>query len=508
MKKIAIIGAGPGGLAAAVSALEEGLQPHVFEASQRIGGVWGPDNRELSDHGTAWPGMKVNVSRHTGTFSNFPWPETTPDFPTTQEVYDYLLSYATHFGILPHIRFGSRVINITQPDGKWLVQWQETQGVMKEEVFDALIIATSRFSKPYTPPFKGLEKIKVNHIHSSKYKSPNEFTDKKTLLVGGSLSSVSLAEDLIKKTEVIHLIRKPRWIVKRFRSSDPQNNGALLPRDLSKTFISSQKKLTADEQYQFMLQHCAEQNEYPEWRMLPSSPLGFAVADEYFDGVRKQKIKPVQGEVDHFLEESVVLTDGRTIEFDAVIFCTGYQRDLPFLPPALRLESAITLYEDIFHCDAANIAYIGMYPNARGAAFPVLELQTRYACGVISERLKLPASDKLHEAIANTPKERDEIQYMTALAEKLGVMPDMNSTNLNLRHLLLYGAFTPERFRQTGVHNNADAALKAMEEKEAYRLKLLNAKSTVPSLAYLCFFKHQESKKIIVDNNKLEGLQI
>jgi dimethylaniline monooxygenase (N-oxide forming) len=81
MQRIAIIGAGASGLTSAEAALEEGMLPSIFEASHRIGGVWGPDNREASDHGSAWPGMKVDISRHTGTFSHFQWPQNATDFP-------------------------------------------------------------------------------------------------------------------------------------------------------------------------------------------------------------------------------------------------------------------------------------------------------------------------------------------------------------------------------------------------------------------------------------------
>ncbi|WP_454782616.1 flavin-containing monooxygenase [Legionella sp. WA2022007384] len=499
MPKIAIIGAGASGLTSAEAALEEGIVPTLFEMSFRIGGVWGPDIRKPEDKGSAWPGMKVNISRHTGAFSNFSWPRDAADFPTTQEVYDYLSSYATHFDLFPYIRFGCRVTEVLEQDGKWLIRWQENQTTLKEESFDSIIIASSKFTSPSVPNFKGLEQLNDKMLHSSKYKSAKEFAKKRVLIVGGSLSGTSIAEEIAKVTDVIHLLRKERWVIKRYRSSDPKNNGPFLPRDLLKTYNSAQTPLSKEELYQFMLQHCSEQQEVPEWHMSPSSPVGFVVADDYFKEVRSGRLKPIRGEIDYFLNSSVVLKDGRTIEFDVVIFCTGYERDLSFLPESLRLNPTSPLYEDTFPLDTKNLAYIGMYPGARGAVFPLVELQARYACGVFSGRLKLPSIDLMKEEIANTPKDREEIKFSTALAQKLGVMPNLNSYNWVLRHMLLNGAYTPARFRLEGLQSNPKTAVKSIKETEIYRSTLLRAHDKVPTLASLCLFQlnqHRNKKEM------------
>lgn len=494
MLRVAIIGAGASGLTSAVAALEAGMLPTVFEMHQQIGGVWRSDTGDSSDLGLAWPGMKVNISRHTGTFSNFDWPPTAPDFPTTQEVYNYLSDYAKHFHVLPYIRFSCQVIEVIPTGKKWHVCWKENTDANKEEIFDYLIIATSKFTHPHVPDFNGLEKIKDKMIHSSKYRSAEEFINKKVLVIGGSLSGTAIAEEVAEKANVVHLFRKERWIIKRYRSSDPANNGPLLPRDLLKTFASSQVSFSKEEQYQSMLQHCSEQNAFPEWCMYPTSPVGFVVADNYFNEVRAGKLIPIRGEVDYFLDSRVNLKDGRSINFDAVILCTGYERDLTFLPEYLRLTSTSLLYEDTFPIEAENIAYIGMYPNARGAVFPIVELQARLVCAIFSGKLQLPSQEIMKEEIDKTPKDRDEIKFLTALAQMLGVEPDIDSLNLGLRHVLLEGAFTSARFRLSGFNHNYESALNSINETEMYRRKLLRSNNEIPSLASMCLFKLNQSK--------------
>lgn len=141
--KIAIIGAGPSGLAAAKAVLEQGLTPVVFEKAETLGGVWRPD-------GLAWPQMQVNISRHNGVFSDFPWEEKKSDFPVTPEMYDYLLAYAKHFNLEPQIKYGHCVINVSQQDKGWRIRYAENENE-HEDYYDAVIVASGRYGSPQLP---------------------------------------------------------------------------------------------------------------------------------------------------------------------------------------------------------------------------------------------------------------------------------------------------------------------------------------------------------------------
>lgn len=100
--KIAIIGAGVSGIAAAKQLAHH--NPVVFEASDSIGGVW--------KH-CAYSSTKLQSPRCSYEFSDFPWPDrNNHSFPSHLEILDYLHSYAEHFDVLKFIKFNSKVVQV------------------------------------------------------------------------------------------------------------------------------------------------------------------------------------------------------------------------------------------------------------------------------------------------------------------------------------------------------------------------------------------------------------
>lgn len=102
MSRVAIIGGGISGLAAAKQLAS--FDPVVFEATNSIGGVW----KHCSYRST-----RLQTPRADYEFSDYRWSDRTdPTFPTHTEILDYLHGYATHFGLWRFIRLQSRVAAI------------------------------------------------------------------------------------------------------------------------------------------------------------------------------------------------------------------------------------------------------------------------------------------------------------------------------------------------------------------------------------------------------------
>lgn len=100
--KIAIIGAGVSGLAAAKQLRHH--NPVVFEASDSVGGIW----KSCSYNST-----KLQSYRSDYEFTDFPWANRDASaFPSYVEILDYLESYAKHFDVFKCVRFNSKVVEV------------------------------------------------------------------------------------------------------------------------------------------------------------------------------------------------------------------------------------------------------------------------------------------------------------------------------------------------------------------------------------------------------------
>src|SRR4051795_7041760 len=91
--RLAIVGAGPGGLVTAKYAIEAGFAVTVFEASDDLGGQW----YATAPHSGIWPGMRTNTSRMMTAFSDLAPPPEHELYPLAEQMHSYLRGYATAF---------------------------------------------------------------------------------------------------------------------------------------------------------------------------------------------------------------------------------------------------------------------------------------------------------------------------------------------------------------------------------------------------------------------------
>jgi glycine/D-amino acid oxidase-like deaminating enzyme len=153
-ERVAVIGAGPGGLAAARYLKARGFEPVIYEQSERLGGQWNAG----AEHSGVWPGMRANTSRVVMRFSDLDYPAETGAFPTADEVLAYLERYAEAFALRQHLRLGTKVETLARhPAGGWVVHSRRAGSVPRTEIFQRVVVATGRYGKPTRPEIPGLD---------------------------------------------------------------------------------------------------------------------------------------------------------------------------------------------------------------------------------------------------------------------------------------------------------------------------------------------------------------
>lgn len=466
--KILIIGAGPSGLAAAKAAIERGLKPEVYEKADTLGGVW-------RKNGLAWPQMRVNISRFTGVFTDFPWDDSKPAFPTTEETCEYLTEYAKHFNLDGYIKFGRCVTHVSQQDDGWSIRYLENE-IEHNEYYDAVIVASGKYGKPIIPNIQGLNDFTGEKLHSCDYRG-QEFKGKTVLVVGGSTSGTSIAETVAETSDqVIHAFRLPRWIMPRNVPTGVQFQGLTLPHDLIKT-RERQRKFSLQDHYNYYTNLCQEQIKIPAWVMKSSDRFGVVIADTYLQKVDEDKILPVKDQITSFEESHVVFKSGKKVKIDCVIFCTGYETDLSYFDKDLVQKFNLSLpmyslYKHTIHPDFPTLAFIALTYREFGAVFPCAELQAALACEYFSGKLCLPPAEELKSTITSGQPIVDGLQLLDSLADSLEMMPHLSTNSSHapdIYHLLWNGAAIPAQYRLRSGEESARLARVTLEKTEKYR---------------------------------------
>lgn len=92
VRKVAVIGAGPSGIAAAKEALAAGLEVTVFEQTGDIGGTW--VFREKEGQSSVYRSTFINTSKQFMCFSDYPMSDSLPTFPHHKQIIKYFREYA------------------------------------------------------------------------------------------------------------------------------------------------------------------------------------------------------------------------------------------------------------------------------------------------------------------------------------------------------------------------------------------------------------------------------
>lgn len=68
--------------------------------------------------------------------------------------------------------------------GRWSVLVRNQDGTESESVFDAVMVCTSIFNKPFVPTYPGMDVFQGEICHSKEFRKGERFKDKTVLAVG------------------------------------------------------------------------------------------------------------------------------------------------------------------------------------------------------------------------------------------------------------------------------------------------------------------------------------
>lgn len=361
MTRVAIIGAGPSGLAqlhafasdeAAGAALPEIV---CYEKQSDWGGLWNyswrtglDENGELC-HASMYRYLWSNGPKECLEFADYGFEEhfghPIGSFPPRAVLYDYLIGRSKRSGGRDRIRFDHAVrgVSYSAASGTFTVTAHDHRhSRTASEEFDHVVVATGHFSIPNMPYYPGYESFGGALLHAHDFRDALQFEGSDIVVIGSSYSAEDIASQCWK--------------------------------------------------YGAASVTCSSR----------SGPMGF----DWPEGITEAPIiSRVEGRTVHF-------EDGTSREADAIISCTGYLHHFPFMDDDLRLVTSnrlatSMLYRGVVFQPNNKLLYLGM--QDQWYTFNMFDAQAWYARDVIVGRIALPGAAEQARWIAEQQAAEDAL---------------------------------------------------------------------------------------------------
>jgi len=408
MARIAVIGAGAAGLCAAKHLLGDGHAVVIYELGSCIGGLWVYEN----DNGLspAYASLHVNSENRVTAYQDFPFPADAPLYPDHREMTAYLVAYAEHFGLRPHIRFRSEVTEVSRAGAGWRITLRQGDS----EAFDAVVVASGHQGMPKHPPFAA--DFSGEYLHAHSYRVPEPFRGKDVLVVGVGNSACDIAADICTHTASTTMAaRSPVLLMPRMFLGVPTSR--VLAR-LEKSWMPWPVRRTIRTTIARMAHGRMEQWGFvtPKTR---THPAGHHLLIGHFIWRRitaRPGIKQVQGDV-------VTFVDGSQKRFDTIIAATGYDVHLPFLNDTLSPVRGhwLDLFERVVRPGVEGLYFVGFFNVSGGGNIRMMDDQAAFVACLVAGKHRLPDPAAMQAAIE---KERASIRKLYPDSPRYGLELD------------------------------------------------------------------------------------
>jgi len=361
-KRVAIIGAGPSGLAqlrSFQSAASNGVDiPEVvcFEKQENWGGLWlynwrtGLDEFGEPVHGSMYRYLWSNGPKEGLEFADYSFEEhfgkQIASYPPRAVLWNYIKGRVEKANVRDWIRFKTPVRNVEYDDSakKFNVTSHDLdKNKTTTEQFDNVVVASGHFSTPNVPQFEGFDQFNGRILHAHDFRDAVEFRDKRILIIGTSYS----AEDI---------------------GSQCWKYGA-------KTITVSHR----------------------------TGPMGYDWPDNWKEVPLLTKVSG----------NTATYKDGSSEEVDAIILCTGYQHHFPFMADNLKLSTAnrlatADLYKGVAFVHNPQLFYLGM--QDQWYTFNMFDAQAWFVRDTILGKLTTPDKKAMQADVNERVAKEDALE--------------------------------------------------------------------------------------------------
>ncbi|ABM04263.1 monooxygenase protein, putative [Psychromonas ingrahamii 37] len=336
-----IIGGGQGGIALGARLRQLGVPTIIVEKNDRAGDSWRHRYKSLCLHDPVW-------------YDHLPYikfPENWPVFAPKDKIGDWLEMYTKVMELNYWTKSEVTSSSYDKKNGKWTVE-VDRDGEKVTLQPEQLVLATGMSGKPNMPTFPDQDTFKGTIQHSSQHRSADAWEGKKCVIIGSNNSAHDICAALWENGADVTMVQRSSTHIVKSDTLMDIGLGGLYSEQAVKNGITTEKAdmIFASLPYRIMpefqtpLTNQMRERDADFYRGLEDAGFKLDFGDDdsgmflkylrrgsgyYIDVGASQliidrKIKLVQGQMQEFVADGVVLKDGTKLEADLVVLATGY----------------------------------------------------------------------------------------------------------------------------------------------------------------------------------------
>ena len=391
--EMAIIGAGPAGIAMAVQLERMGVPYVLYDRRDEIGGTW-------SVH--KYPDIRVDTLSITYEFSfddEYPWSEY---FARGEEVRRYLEFIAEKYGVRERVRLGHDLedARFDEESSTWHLRFRGPDGAPVEREVNAVVSAAGVFAKAKQPDIEGIDTFEGTIVHPTRWTRDIDVRGKRVAVFGNGSTGVQLLAPVAEQAEHVTVFqRTPQWIAPRpnyGRAVEPEvrwlfdnlpgywnwcrytsiinlmtwHEDYLIP-DPAWEKQGGQITQKSAQLREFMIDYIKEQigdrpelleQLVPDYAPMVRRPV---VDNRWYQALTRDDVELVTSGVTRITKKGIETADGRHHDIDLIVFATGFEVDQFLWPAEYRGKDGLRLRD--YWGEGSPRAYLSMmvprFPN-------------------------------------------------------------------------------------------------------------------------------------------------
>jgi len=333
---VIVVGAGFGGIAAAIELRRHGIEDvTILERAPELGGTW---------YYNTYPGCACDVASQLYSFSFAQRRDWKRVCSPAAEIHEYLREVARDYGVEELIHTGTTVTGCSWDSERcrWVVETAE-RGSFEG---DALVLATGQLDEPAIPAIEGAERFAGHSFHSAHWDHDYALAGKRVAVIGTGASAVQFVPLIAPACARLSVFQRTgNWFLPRENSPYPR----LLRRAietvpglqaLRRRFIYEYAesltlairhprtvgRLYAAASTAFMRKQLPDRA--LRARVWPNYVFGckrVLFSSDFLPALQRENVELVTEHIEELTPQGIRTADGELRELDCVIWATGFQ---------------------------------------------------------------------------------------------------------------------------------------------------------------------------------------